>query len=119
MAVTVTATPTSGVATKTAFRVSVTGLAANDTATYSSGVANSEAEIRYYFEMSEGGTVKGTSHRFTPNPASGGHTWDNIIAPDSGTYVFTVKRVSNGASMGSTSRSTTPAPWARSRPPLR
>jgi hypothetical protein len=103
MAVVVTATPSSGVAVKTAFRIDASGLADVDITTYSSGVQNSEDEITYYFEMSEGGTRKGRSHAFAPDSSTGKHSWQNIICPDAGTYVFSVKKTSNNQTMGSTS----------------
>src|SRR5512135_881639 len=102
MAVTVTATPTSGYDVTSTFRVDVTGLDDTDASSFNANNTPRETIYTYYILFSEDGTIKGKSHLFTPSQ-DGKHTWNNVTIPDAGTYVFSVVRDSDDATVGSTS----------------
>lgn len=101
MAITMTATPSSGVATKTAFRIDVSGV--TSLGTFDANATPRQPEIKYYFEFSEGGTIKGTSYRWVPDASTGKHSWQNIILPDAGTYTISLKKHSDDTTVSSIS----------------
>jgi|SRR6185295_15861582 len=101
MAISITATPSSGAATKTAFRIAVTGLDDTNFASYNASNIPTEPAFTYYMQFSEGGLIKGRSHVFTPGQLTGTHLWDNVILPDAGTYTFSVHLASSGATLAS------------------
>lgn len=103
MAVAVSVTPSSGYDVESTFRVDVTGLDDTDPTSFDANQTPREDIYTYYIEMSEGGTIKGKSHVFTPDSVDGAHSWLNVTIPDAGTYVFSVKRVSDDVTVGSVS----------------
>lgn len=107
MAVTVTATPSSGTATQTVFRIDAAGLSDTDTSNYDAGDIPTEPGFRYYFEMSEGGTIKGRSAIAQPDSADGNLTWFNVITPDAGDYTFSVKRCATATATSPSASDTT------------
>ena len=95
MAASVTATPSSGTATKTAFRIDALGIEDTNFSTYDSTPtppAFAETAYTYTIIGHEGGNVKLRSQVFTPDSSTGKHSWQGVIVPDAGSWTFAVVR---------------------------
>ena len=97
----VSVTPTSGTGKMTVVRVDVTGLPDTDFGTYNPANHPAEPVWVYYITGSKSGTVYLKSHTFTP-AQDGTHSWNSVVLPSSGTWVFTVASTSGDATWAST-----------------
>jgi hypothetical protein len=98
MAVTITATPNTGiVATKTVVRFDIAGSTPNDAGDYDADQYPTQAENRFVLAMREGATEKGRSQVFGTSPA-GAFQFNGYIFPDAGTYTVALVNVTNPAS---------------------
>lgn len=101
MAIAITVTPSSGTAVLTTFSVVATGLDDTNFSSYNASTVPTEPQLTYYFQFSEGGLIKGRSHVFAPDSATGRAVWDAITLPDAGTYTFSVHNSATGATLSS------------------
>jgi hypothetical protein len=101
MTVAVAVTPASGRAKVSVLRIDVTGLADTAFDQYNPAAHPAEPQVTYYIEATKDGTRYLKSHVFTP-AQDGTHTWNSIVLPSTGTWVFAVATVSGDVTQGST-----------------
>ena len=97
----VSVTPTSGTGKMTVVRVDVSGLADTAFDQYNPAARPAEPAMLYYIEGTKGGVRYLKSHVFTPSQ-TGDHTWNSVVLPSSGSWVFAVATVSGDVTQAST-----------------
>jgi len=99
MAASITIYPASGsvISKISACRITVVTAPSNDPATYSASATPSMTPKKYKLTASKTGSDTLTSHVFTPQASSGtatapsgGHVWDNLIFPASGSWTISL-----------------------------
>lgn len=97
----VSVTPLSGTGKMTVVRVDVSGLADTAFDQYNPAARPAEPPIVYYIEGTKSGTRYLKSHTFTPSQ-SGDHSWNSVVLPSAGEWVFAVATVSGDVTQAST-----------------
>ena len=97
-ALSITATPASGISANTVFRFDVAGTTPNDNTAYNGSNYPAEPETRFYLAYEVGGKEMGRSQVFGTTP-DGAFQVNGYIFPTSGTWTVNLRKVSDDSSV--------------------